>query len=346
MKQLFLCLSLLLLCNSCNIRKEKKEANVSSDSSKTIDLTNVQNVVIVGSGPAGLTAGIYTARDNLDPIVIEGDRPQGLLTLSHKIENWPGKIDISGQRLMQKIKRHAGSIGCRFLSGMVKEVDFSKRPYRLSMENGTEIKAKSIIIASGSTHRRLGCPGEKKYFGSGVSFCAICDARFYQDKNVAIIGGGNSALIEAEYVSHFAKRVFIIHTSETFSVEDALKKHVLSNSKITPVHNCRVKEIKGNKNGVTGVVIENKKNEKENTIPVEGVFVAIGFRPNSAFLGDALQKDAEGYLFLKDGMETSKKGVFAAGEVVDCRYRQAIVSAGDGCKAALDCIHSLRNQKD
>jgi thioredoxin reductase (NADPH) len=342
MKRHLFGLLILLLCSSCDWKEDKKQEIPEENSSKSVDSSKVHNVVIIGSGPAGLTAGIYTAMDNLDPVIIEGDRPQGLLTLSHKIENWPGKIDISGQRLMGKIRRHAESLGCCFSSGMVKSVDLSKEPYSLHMEGGEELKAKSIIIATGSTHKKLGCPGEKKHLGSGVSFCAICDARFYQDKNVAIIGGGNSALIEAEYVSNFAKRVFIIHTSPVFSVEDSLKRQVLNNPKITPVHSCRVKEIIGNKKGVTGVVVVNKNNGKSNTIPVEGVFVAIGFRPNTEFMGDSVKKDAEGYIRLVDGMQTSKPGVFAAGEAVDRRYRQAIVSAGDGCKAALDCIRCLR----
>jgi len=303
-------------------------------------------LVIIGSGPAGLTAGIYTARSKVDTLLIEGHEPMGLLTETPSVENWPGYKNISGKDLMKKIYDHAGHAGCSFLKDSVKAVDFSEKPYKISTYSGKTYKAHSVIIAMGVKRKKLNCPGEREYWGFGVSACATCDAGFYKNKTVVVVGGGNTALVEASHLAHFAKKVYIVHRSEDFKTFDPIKDIVLQNPKVEAIHNSHVKQIKGEGSGderyVTGIEIEDKKEQKTYTIPTDGVFVAIGFLPNTKIFEGQLEIDKNGYIKRKKAsMQTSVEGVFWAGDIGHRKYQQAIVAAGDGCKAALDCITYL-----
>lgn len=305
----------------------------------------VHNVAIIGSGPAGLTAGIYAARAKLEPIVIEGGLPGGQLMNTMAVENWPGMVSVQGPDLMIDMRKQAEVCGCSFVPGKVVCVDFSSTPYSLFLDDETVIQAKSVIIATGSSNKKLGCPGEAEYFAKGVSICATCDAPFYKDKDVAIVGGGNSAVAEAYHIAHFARKVTMIHILDSLTANDPLKDKVLADPKISIIYNATVKEIVGNGNNVTHVVVEDQKTKELTDVPASGVFVAIGFYPNTKFLGDHLAVDQYGYLARKGNTGTSKEGIFAAGDVADYFYRQAITSSGMGCMAALDCQAYLSKQK-
>jgi len=303
----------------------------------------IYKVAIIGSGPAGLTAGIYMARAKLLTIIIEGVIPGGQLMTTTKVENWPGNTEIMGPDLMGNMRAHAQASGCAMVSSVVSGVNFDQQPFKISCDNGQTIQAESVIIATGSSHKKLGCKGEAEYWGSGVSVCATCDAPFYQDRDVVVVGGGNSAMVEAEHLAHMAKKVTIINILDDLSANDPIKFKVLENPKIIIKHHASIKEIQGDGLGVTHVLVEDTKNHALSTIKTDGVFVAIGLTPNSSLFKDVLEMDAHGYLIVRDGMKTSKPGVFAAGEIADPVYRQAIVSAGFGCMAALDCQKYLIN---
>ena len=305
----------------------------------------VHDVVIIGSGPAGLTAGIYTARAKLDTLIIEGSLPGGQLMNTAAVENWPGMVSAQGPDLMMDMRKQAESCGSAFTSGSVTDVDFSSLPYKLFLDNQTVIQAKSVIIATGSGNRKLGCPGEAEYLAKGVSVCATCDAPFYKDKDVIIVGGGNSAVAEAFHLAHFARKVTIIHILDALTGSDRLKDKVLANPKISVMYNTTIKEIAGDGMHVTHVVAENQKTKESAQIQASGVFIAIGFYPNTDFLGKHLDIDQRGYLVRTGTTTTNKEGVFAAGDVTDNFYRQAITASGMGCMAALDCQTYLSKQK-
>ena len=299
------------------------------------------DTLIIGSGPGGLTAGIYLARAKFKTLVIEGDTPGGLLTETPMVENWPGEKAISGYDLMAKIREHAKETGCDFVSDSVKSIDFSQEPYKIVTAEGKTYTAKGVIVATGASRRKLGCPGELDYWGKGVSGCATCDAPFYRDKTVVVVGGGNSALTEAHHLTRFAKEVIIIHTSPVFHVSDPIKEVVLNDPKVKAIHNSYIKEIKGDGKFVTGIVIQDRNSKELRTIKTDGIFVSIGFVPNTGFLGEKIERDPRGYLKISAATKTSMPGVFAAGDVSHGKYQQAIVAAGDGCRAALDCIEYL-----
>jgi len=301
-------------------------------------------VIIIGSGPAGLTAGIYTSRGGLDTLLIEGDMPGGLLTETPEIGNWPGEKSISGYDLMEKIRDHALHEGCKFLSDSVVSFDFSKKPYHLMTEGGKTYKSQAIIIATGAKRKQLDCPGAQEYWGKGVSACATCDATLYRNKTVVVVGGGHTALTEAHHLARFAKKVIMIYRSDKFRVADPIKDKVEKNSTIEVMYNSLVKEITGDGTRVTGVVVQNKLDNKVYSIPTDGVFVAIGFIPNVSMVSGQLALDKQGFIKLFDGTKTSKEGVFSAGDVSHRQWQQAIVAAGDGCKAALDCIEYFDKQ--
>lgn len=302
----------------------------------------VYDVAIIGSGPAGLTAGIYMTRGQFSTIIIEGIQAGGQLMTTSKVENWPGTLEILGPDLMANIKQHAQSSGCTMVPSTVTGVNFAKKPFSLTCENGQTIQAKSVIIATGSSHKKLGCKGELEYWGKGVSVCATCDAPLYQDREVVIIGGGNTAMVEAEHLSHVAKKITIINLLDDLSATDPLKLKVLASPKVTIKHHTSTKEIQGDGLGVTQVLVEDTKTHEMSAIKTDAVFVAIGLTPNSQLFKDILKIDAHGYLVVTDGTQTSIPGVFAAGEVADSRYRQAVTSAGFGCMAALDCENYLK----
>jgi thioredoxin reductase (NADPH) len=298
---------------------------------------NIEKSIIIGSGPAGLTAGLYLSRAKINPLLIEGKQPGGQLTTTTDVENWPGDKKIAGFKLMMDMKEQTKESGCRMLADTVTKVDFSQKPYTVFTESGKELKTETVIIASGASHKKLGIPGEQEYWAKGVSVCATCDAPLFTDKNVVIVGGGDSAVVEAEHISNHAKKVTIIHILEELTGKDPLKYKVMENPKIEIIYNSSVKEIKGDGQKVTEIEIEHKQTSDTKILQADGVFIAIGMNPNTNYLKDQIELDDYGYVVLKEKTQTSKEGVFAAGDVADFRYKQAITSSGDGCKAALDC---------
>ncbi|MCK4264844.1 thioredoxin-disulfide reductase [Candidatus Babeliales bacterium] len=305
----------------------------------------VHKLIILGSGPAGLTAGIYAARGKLSPLIIEGNKPGGQLTTTTYVENWPGEKKILGIELMEKIKKHAEHYGTTFLSDSVIKADLSKKPYTLTTEGGKTLSAESIIIATGASHKKLKAKGEDEYWGKGVTTCATCDAPFYQDKEVVIAGGGNTAVTEAAFLTRFAKKITIIQILDKLSANDPIRDEVEKDPKIEIILNSAIKEIKGDGKKINVVVIENQKTKESKTIPTSGVFVAIGFKPNTDIFKDQLDMDEFGYLKIIDHTKTSKEGIFTAGDVSDYKYMQAVTSSGFGCMAALDCETYLQKQK-
>ena len=303
----------------------------------------IYNVIIIGSGPAGLTAGIYTGRSKLKPLLIEGMNPGGQLMTTGKVENWPGNISINGFELMQNIREHTKKCDCELLSDKVTNVDITQKPFAITTQAGKKLQTKSIIIATGATHRKLNIPGEKEYWGNGVSVCAVCDAPFYQDKEVVIVGGGNSAVAEAYELARFAKKVTILNTKDELTATDPIKYKILKNKKISILSNTTITEIKGDKNSVTSVTIK-KLNENNTTkISSNGVFIAIGLSPNNTLFTNKVEINEHGFIVKKQNSQTSVEGVFVAGDVSDSRYQQAITAAAEGCMAALDCEKYLKS---
>jgi thioredoxin reductase (NADPH) len=294
------------------------------------------SVVIIGSGPAGLTAAIYAARANLSPLVIEGMEPGGQLTLTSEVENFPGFPEgIMGPELMESFKKQAARFGATFEMGNVTKVDFQKRPLTLWMD-AKEMKADAVIVASGASARWLGIESEKKFRGKGVSTCATCDGAFYRNLDVIVVGGGDSAMEEANFLTRFCKKVIIVHRRETFRASKIMFDRAKSNPKIEFVLDSAVLEIKGDK-AVESVVLENVKTKKTTEVKVQGVFVAIGHVPNTKIFEGQLKMNESGYLVTQEtSTATNIPGVFSAGDVHDFRYRQAITAAGSGCKAAMD----------
>ena len=302
------------------------------------------SVAILGGGVGALTSALYLSRAGLEPIVIEGQTPGGALTQTHLIQNWPGELEIEGARLTEKIRDQVKANGAQFLNAEVIRVDFSKRPFAiltksLDGENKErEIVVDACIIAMGATPNYLGIPGEtgeNGYWGRGVSNCAICDGALYRGQTVAIIGGGDSAVIEGQYLAKLAKKVHIFVRKETFRAKETKRLEALLNLPNVEVHyNTQIRAIEGDGEKVTGVVAQTE-DKKEEKLSMDGVFLAIGSRPNSDIFKGQLEIDEKGYIALKNGQETSIHGVYAIGDVVDPVYKQAISAAGDGCKAAL-----------
>lgn len=305
----------------------------------------IYHVAVIGSGPAGLTAGIYTSRAKFNTIIFEGDQPGGQLTSTTAIENWPGNISIQGTDLMMQMRNHAEHCGCKLEMTQVTKVDFEKHPFTLYLSNGKEVKAQSVIIATGASHKKLNCKGELEYWAKGVSVCATCDAPFFKDKNVVVVGGGDSAVTEAEHLTHFAKKVTIIHILDELTAKDPIKYKVMENPKVELIYNSAVKEFNGDGTKLTSVIIENKKTKELKEISVDGAFVAIGMSPNTSIFQNQIDLDKYGYITVNNHTLTSKDGIFVAGDVADYKYRQAITAAGSGCMAALDCQTYLNKLK-
>lgn len=302
--------------------------------------SEIHNVAVIGSGPAGLTAAIYTARANLNPICIEGTDSGGQLMTTTEVENFPGfENGIMGPALMDTMKKQAERFGTRFVSGDVTKVDFSKHPFILTVGKN-EVITKSVIIATGATARYMGLESEHKYRGRGVSACATCDGFFYKGKEVLVIGGGDSAMEEATFLTRFATKVSIVHRRNEFRASAIMQKRALSNPKIAVIWDSVLIEVLGN-GTVTGAKLKNVKTNEITTVKCDGIFLAIGHDPNTKpFLG-SIEIDDNGYIITKNHTQTSVKGVFAAGDVIDRRYKQAITAAGTGCMAALDAQHYL-----
>ena len=296
----------------------------------------IHKMIIIGSGPAGLTAGIYAGRSKLKPLIFEGNQPGGQLTTTTRVENWPSYLSIDGTELMNTMREQAQKCGAQLISDEIASVDLSHKPYTLTTRGKKTFQTETLIVTTGATSKKLGCLGEKEYWGRGVTTCATCDAPFMEGQEVVIVGGGNTAVTEAEHLSHFARKVTIVHILDKLTATDPIKDRVLADPKVTLIYNSTVLEIKGDGEHITEVVIENQKDKSTSILPAYGLFIAIGFKPNTDLFQGQMEIDRWGHLILKENTQTSVEGVFAAGDVVDHRYKQAITSAGDGCKAALD----------
>jgi thioredoxin reductase (NADPH) len=304
-------------------------------------------VLIIGSGPAGYTAAIYAARANLSPVLVAGLAPGGQLTITTDVENYPGFADtIQGPWLMEQMAKQAEHVGTDIVYDIVTSVDFSSRPFKATTDGGTEYEADSVIISTGAQARWLGLESEQKYQGAGVSACATCDGFFYRGKRVAVIGGGNTAVEEAIYMTHHASHVTLIHRRDSLRAERILQQRLFENPKISVIWDHAVDEILGSgaPEVVTSVRLKNVKTGEMQELPLDGVFVAIGHSPTTALFQGQVKLDEEGYIITKPGTtETSTPGVFAAGDVQDKTYRQAVTAAGTGCMAALEVEKFLGN---
>lgn len=308
-------------------------------------------LVILGSGPAGWTAAIYAARAGLKPVVISGFSKGGQLMTTTDVENWPGEKAVEGPELISNLESHAVHFGTQIIEDHIDRVDFSKRPFKL-FSHDAEYECDSVIICTGANAKYLGLESEQEFFGRGVSGCATCDGFFYRNDEVAVVGGGNTAVEEAIYLSNIASKVHLVHRRDTFKAEkimiDRLQRRVEQG--LVELHlDNEVNEVKGDESGVTSLEIKNTKTGDLTEIALRGVFIAIGHSPNTLVFKGQLELDASGYIVTKKASnhmtQTSVRGVFAAGDVQDSRYRQAITSAGAGCQAALDAIEYLEGLK-
>jgi thioredoxin reductase (NADPH) len=297
-------------------------------------------VLVIGAGPAGYTAAIYAARASLAPILVAGLQPGGQLMITTDVENYPGFADaIQGPWLMEQMQAQAEHVGTRIMNDLIMEVDFSARPFRCVGDSGDIYLADTVIVATGAQARWLGLPSEKRYQGAGVSACATCDGFFYRGKRVAVVGGGNTAVEEALYLTHHAEKVTLIHRRDSLRAEKILQRRLFEHPKINVVWNAVVEEIlgAGTPPVVTGLRLSDRLSGAETTLDVDGVFIAIGHTPNTAVFAGQIDLDPEGYVITLPGTtRTNVPGVFAAGDVQDKIYRQAVTAAGTGCMAALD----------
>ena len=297
-------------------------------------------VLIIGSGPAGYTAAIYAARAMLEPTLVQGLQPGGQLTITTDVENYPGYGDvIQGPWLMEQMQEQAKNVGTNIINDIIKSVDFKCKPFKAISESGTEYTADSVIISTGAQARWLGLDSEKKFQGYGVSACATCDGFFFKEKKVAVIGGGNSAVEEALYLTNFASKVYLVHRRNELRAEKILQDRLFKNEKVECVWDSELKEIVGDEDplNVKSINIKNTKTNETSNIELDGVFVAIGHDPATQIFRDQVEMDEDGYIITKpDSTLTNVEGVYAAGDVKDKIYRQAVTAAGMGCMAALE----------
>ena len=302
------------------------------------------HLVIIGSGPAGLTAAIYAARANLSPLLIEGWQSGGQLTTTTEVENYPGfSKGIMGPELMKEMRGQAERFGTEFLTGDVSAIDLSMRPFRLTIDGERTIEASALILATGASPIRLGLSNEHRLTGYGVSTCATCDGYFFRGQDVVVVGGGDSAVEEATFLTKFARTVTIVHRRDKLRASKIMQDRAMNNEKISFAWNSVVEDILG-KELVTGVRLKNIVTGSSTDLACAGVFVAIGHRPNTDLVKGQLEMDEHGYILTSRGTNTSVAGVFAAGDVQDAKYRQAITAAGSGCMAAIDAERFLEHQ--
>jgi thioredoxin reductase (NADPH) len=304
----------------------------------------IRKVAIIGSGPAGLTAALYTARANLKPLVIEGLDAGGQLMLTTAVENFPGFTDgIMGPELMAAMRAQAERFGAEFVRGNVESVQLKTPPFHIKTSDET-IAARAVIIATGASAKLLGVPSERLLMGHGVSTCATCDGFFFRGRKIAVIGGGDSAMEEAVFLTRFAEHVTVVHRRDTLRASKIMQDKALAHPKITFLWNTEVVDVLGGSGGaVTGLQLRNLQTSVESELAVDGVFVAIGHEPNTSLFKGQLETDANGYLIAREGAKTSVAGVFACGDVQDHVYRQAITAAGSGCMAAIDAERYLEH---
>lgn len=306
--------------------------------------SKTEKLIIIGSGPAGLTAAIYAARGSMDPLVVAGREAGGQLTLTTDVDDFPGFEDgIQGPELMIKMRKQAERFKTRFIAENVTSVDFQKTPFEINTET-QKLKARSVIIATGASAKWLDLESEQRLRGKGVSACAVCDGFFFRGKKVAVVGGGDTALREANYLSKLCKKVTIIHRRDKLRGQAALQDLVKSRPNVDFIWNTEVEEVVG-EDKVTGLKLKNTQTGQISTLEVDGLFIAIGHQPNTSFLKDQLELDGKGYIVVHDETRTAVPGVFVAGDVADYKYRQAVTAAGAGCKAAFDVEEYLEKLK-
>ncbi len=302
-------------------------------------------VVIIGSGPAGLTAALYAARANLEPLVVRGLQPGGLIATTSEVENYPGFVEgIGGFELADNMEKQAARFGARFLDTLVTRVDAGQRPFVLTTDDGQQLTADTIIVSTGASPRKLGVPGEERLANRGVSYCATCDGFFFRGKKVVVVGGGNSALDEGLFLTRYVEELIIVHRRDTLRADPILQERAFANEKIRFIWDSTVEEILGEER-VSAVRIRNLKTGAVSELAVDGVFPYIGHVPNTRLFEGVLTLDAGGYIVTDGRQRTNVPGIFAAGDVVDHIYRQAITAAGEGCKAAMEATWYLAEQE-
>jgi thioredoxin reductase (NADPH) len=309
--------------------------------------TRHTRLLIIGSGPAGYTAAVYASRAMLNPILVQGIQPGGQLTITTEVENWPGDTEVQGPDLMVRMETHAKAMGTEIIGDIITALDLSHRPFTAQGDSGTTYTADAVVLATGAQAKWLGIPSEEKFKGFGVSACATCDGFFYRGREVVVVGGGNTAVEEALFLTNFATKVTLVHRRDELRCEKILEHRARANPKIAFAWNKTIEEILGTENpaGVTGVRVKDTKTGKETVIPCDGFFVAIGHAPASELVAGQLELHHGGYVKIEPGStRTSIPGVFAAGDLTDHVYRQAVTSAGMGCMAALDAEHWLQAQ--
>ncbi|MBX0327526.1 thioredoxin-disulfide reductase [Oscillochloris sp. ZM17-4] len=302
-------------------------------------------VVIIGSGPAGLTAALYAARASLEPLVVRGLQPGGLIATTSEVENYPGFVDgIGGYELAENIEKQAARFGAQYKDALITKVDVSQRPFVLTTDTDETITADTLIISTGASPRHLGVPGEEQLANRGVSYCATCDGFFFRGKKVVVVGGGNSALDEGLFLTRYVDEMIVIHRRDSLRADPVLQERAFANPKVRFIWDSTVAEITGDEK-VSGVVVKNLKTGETQDLAVDGVFPYIGHIPNSGLFKDILDLDENGYIVTDGRTRTKVPGIFAAGDVVDHIYRQAITAAGEGCQAAMEATWFLAEQE-
>lgn len=307
-------------------------------------MSKIENVIIIGSGPAGLTSAVYTARANLQPLMIEGEEQGGQLMTTTEVENFPGfEHGITGPDLIDVMRKQAARFGTRFITKNVTQVDFSARPFKVWVGKDLHL-AQTIIIATGARAKYLGLESEKKYMNRGVSACATCDGAFFRNVEIGVVGGGDTAMEEAQFLTRFASKVYLIHRREEFRASKIMVERTLKHPKIQVLWNSEVEQVLGNEKSMTGIILKNTKTGETQEMPLQGLFLAIGHKPNTDLFKGILDMNETGYLVTKPGSTyTNIPGVFACGDVQDHVYRQAITAAGTGCMSAIDAERWLES---